>query len=102
MRNKESSAIGLALFLVLETGSIGVDELALASDQYDGAGKLAIRDLLLEHIMDAAELLLGHSDLFSRDLRQAHAHQCGRSRQPALILRRGPPGRLQEDRRDDD
>ena len=53
MRNKESSAIGLALFLVLETGSIGVDELALASDQYDGAGKLAIRDLLLEHILPA-------------------------------------------------
>ena len=71
----------------METADVGIDELALAGDQHDGAGKLAVRDVLLERIMDAVELLLGHSHLLGWNLRQAHTHERGRDRRPALILR---------------
>ena len=37
--------------------------------------------------MDAVELLLGHSHLLGWNLRQAHTHERGRGRRPALILR---------------
>src|SRR5262249_32246034 len=47
----------------------------------------AVRDVLLERIMDAVELLLGHSNLLGWNLRQAHTHKRGRGRRPALILR---------------
>src|SRR5262249_33863242 len=77
----------LAFVLVLETGDVGIDELALAGDQHDGAGKLAVRDMLLERIMDAVELLLGHSHLLGWNLWQAHTNERGRERRQALILR---------------
>src|SRR6516225_7208913 len=35
----------------------------------------------------AVELLLGHSHLLGWNLRQAHTHERGRGRRPALILR---------------
>src|SRR5262249_8005724 len=37
--------------------------------------------------MDAVELLLRHSHLLGWNLRQAHTHERGRGRRPALILR---------------
>src|SRR5262249_17581868 len=77
----------LAFVFVLETGDVGIDELALAGDQHDRAGKLAVHDVLLERIMDAVELLLGHSHLLGWNLWQAHTHERGRDRRQALILR---------------
>ena len=61
----------LAFILVLEARGVGIDELALARDQHDRAGEFAIGNAFLERIVDAAELLFGHSDLLGRRLFQA-------------------------------
>ena len=61
----------LAFILVLEARGVGIDELALARDQHDRAGEFAIGNAFLERIVDAAELLFGHSDLHRRHLFQA-------------------------------
>ena len=70
MRKMEVERHRLAFFLVLEADSIGIDELALAGDEHNRAGKLAVADGLAQRRVDPIELLLGNSDLLGLRLRQ--------------------------------
>ena len=70
MRKIEFERHRLAGVLVLAPDRIGMDELALAGDHDHRSRQLALIDLALERLPNALELLLGHSDLFGRRLRQ--------------------------------
>jgi hypothetical protein len=78
----------LASGLILESDSIGVDELTLAGDHDHGSRKLVLIDLALERLPDALQFLRRHSDLLGRRFCQ---------RKCALERGRGEPKGAKQD-----